>query len=197
MLIGNDCLVAFLYKRYNKTFDNPFMWTVILDCEFLKLCNLYKELNFTNISIYPIHTSKLYNIYKSTYKIVDKFDGVQYCMLIDNTVEIAFLHYIENPNYTEKTKIKSEVYYNDCKTLITLNYFKRYKRMNINKIKFVYNCTQTINNTINDIIHIPNIIVFSVDTHDETNFIKKNIITERVRLLANRMPADYYNIFFK
>lgn len=57
MLIGNDCLAAFIYKRYNVQFDNPFMWTYILPDQYIKLVNKFDTLNLV-IFMYIISRSQ-------------------------------------------------------------------------------------------------------------------------------------------
>ena len=67
MLIGNDCLAAFIYKRYNVQFDNPFMWTYILPDQYIKLVNKFDTLNFSNIQVYNIKKSKNYQEHYKQY----------------------------------------------------------------------------------------------------------------------------------
>ena len=129
MLIGNDCLAAFIYKRYNVQFDNPFMWTYILPDQYIKLVNKFDTLNFSNIQVYNIKKSKNYQEYYNILDLVKEFNSVQYCVCIDKKVELLFLHYIEDDKYNTPQKIKSEVYYNNIPELITKHYNNRILRM--------------------------------------------------------------------
>lgn len=192
MIIGNDCLAAFIYKKLNMKFDNPFMYSTIIDTEYYKLVYSFNSLNLYNYTYYTLSESK--NDY-SHISLISKL-GPQnlYCFLIDNTVEIAFLHHVQSDYFTEKTKVGSEVYYNNVINILINNYENRLRRMN-GDIKFIYNEKKTMNPCINNLITDNKLFVLftirDIQNTDTMRVIRKFTSTEKIRNLVNRTNFDF------
>ena len=202
MLIGNDCLAAFIYKRYNVQFDNPFMWTYILPDQYIKLVNKFDTLNFSNIQVYNIKKSKNYQEYYNILDLVKEFNSVQYCVCIDKKVELLFLHYIEDDKYNTPQKIKSEVYYNNIPELITKHYNNRILRMKDKKPTFIFNVNSAVKfPKVKEFLSLKgNKIVCTAYPQFITNdvmTIKKNKRNENVKAIAQRLTDEQIDIFFR
>lgn len=202
MIIANDCLGGFIYQRYDIHFDNPFIWSTILTEEYIKLTKKFFNLNFNNIKIYPITKSKYYNTYAERYMLVNKNHSKQYCLLIDNTIEIAYLHYVQDEKYNEKTRIKSEIFYNNVPELIRVHYFSRLKRMDKSNVTFMFNLKGNITDNLYDFLNNVSIrkifVAFESPIKSTENLIviDKCKPKERVRLIARRLSDDDKKIFF-
>lgn len=192
MIIGNDCLAAFIYLKLNKKFDNPFMYSTIIDTEYNKLVYDFNNINLYNYTYYPLSESK--NDY-SHIALISKL-GPQnlYCFLIDNTIEIAYLHHVQSNYFTEKTKVGSEVYYNDVISILATNYENRIRRMS-GDIKFIYNEKKTMNPCINNLINDNKLsMLFTIRDIQNTEtmrVIRKITPTEKIRNLVNRVNFDF------
>ena len=202
MLIGNDCLAAFIYKRYNVQFDNPFMWTYILPDQYIKLVSMFDTLNFRNIQIFNVKKSKNYQEYYNTLDLVKQFNSVQYCVCIDKKVELLFLHYIEDDKYNTPQKIKSEVYYNNIPELITKHYNNRILRMKDKKPTFIFNVNSAVKfPKVEEFLSLKdNKIVCTAYPQFITNdvmIIKKNKRNEKVKAIAQRLTDEQIDIFFR
>lgn len=197
MIISNDCIGAFIYKKYNIKFDNPFMYSTIIDEEFYKLVNNFYDINFRNYTYYTLDKAKYDYSYISLVNKIGKQN--LYAFLIDNKIEIAFIHYVQSNIYTEKTKIKSEVYSNHIIDILLNNYDNRVNRMS-NNVKFIYNEKNIVNYKLIDDLILSNKLtaiftVRDIENTDKTTVIKKIKPTEKIRELIDRTNLNFiFNI---
>lgn len=201
ILIGNDCLAAFIYKRYNVQFDNPFMWTYILPHQYIMLVKTFNIINFNNIEIYNIKKSQYYKEYYNTLDLVKLFNGIQYCLCIDNSIEILFLHYIEDEKYNEPQKIKSEVFYNNIPELIEKHYKNRVLRMQNKQPIFILNVNSAVQfSTVKSFLKLDcNKIVctaYPQYINDNICTIKKTKKNEKVKVISQKLTDDQFDMFF-
>lgn len=117
ILIGNNCLVGFIYRDILKhEYQTPFIWSRIWNDDVIKLLEHYKEINFENFEL------------KKVNKKINNKDNDFY-ILLDNLVKIFFKHNFFFDEYNEPKKNQANVYYNKIWEYTYNNYQKRTKRM--------------------------------------------------------------------
>lgn len=146
-IISNNCLGGFIYRFLNKEFNNPFIWSLILNPYFEELIENLKTINYND-----------FTLNKSTKKL-DTFN-----LLINNKIKLDYIHYHFNENFNKPTicdkygkpdKTGVDVYYNKIWEYIVEKYLNRLNRMDLNDdICIVVEDTKEHRYNINKIIDI-------------------------------------------
>ena len=115
-IIGNNCLHCRIYQAANLKFNNPFCWGLIYLDEFITLIN-----NFNNLNFYNIELSLNKKNVKNNYPYVK--------CLLDNKVNIHFIHYLYNENSYKLDKKEVDVFYKNIIDWTKNKWIERYNRM--------------------------------------------------------------------
>lgn len=109
-IISHNCVGAYMYIKKGEIYGNPFMWSVIPPEDFFYLYNHYSEINFDKIEI--------------------AFENNFYKVVIDNKVNVWYVHYKYNEHAMEPTRtIHDDVIYYDIENFILERYKTRLSRM--------------------------------------------------------------------
>ena len=116
-----------LYRDLLKTpYENPFIWTRMMDDTFIWLLENYESINF-----------RKYELTKTNFSLEDYVNCFFY-IKYDNKHEVKYGHYKFVKNATKPVKIKMDVQYNKIWEYIIEKYEKRLKRMKTEPI-FIIN----------------------------------------------------------
>lgn len=55
ILIGNNCSSGFTYRKLNKEYNHPFIWSCMDATNMLKLIDEFDSINWFNVSIHPAY----------------------------------------------------------------------------------------------------------------------------------------------
>lgn len=118
VLIGNNCLVGYIYRDILKQeYQTPFIWSRIWKEDFEKLISQYDMLNFDNFEL-----KKINSLNKS---------NNDFYILLDDTIKIFYQHYKFDKNYVKPTKVDDiNIHYNKIWEYIYEKFKIRSKRMN-------------------------------------------------------------------
>ncbi len=192
-IICNNCVGGRIYQQLNKQYNNPFIWNIIFYNSYKNLITLIDKINFTNFSI------------KLKKEIIrDKYA----CVLIDNLVEVHYIHYIQNSKHKILTKQNNgvDIYFNDILSYTNDKYISRLNRMNINENIFILVDDEKVNLSDNDILDFLNLnlngIKFLITNKDKYKDYNENtniLITSETNTnyiakeLINRYPDVFNN----
>lgn len=160
--ISNTCVGGHLYKECIKTdFKNPFVWSLMLPNDFIRLIKEYKTINFKNIKLKYISKHKYYDL------------------IIDDKINVYYVHYLKDDGINESDKAKNNVYLNKIEDYIIEKYTSRLEKMKDDPIyilaggKFAnHRYTDEDIQTIVDIVENP-IIILLDEKHKIPNTNKK------------------------
>lgn len=187
-IICNNCVGGRIYQQLNKQYNNPFIWNIIFYDSYKNLITLIDKINFSN-----------FNIKLKKQIIKDKYAYV----LIDNLVEVHYIHYIQNSKHKIPTKQNNgvDIYFNDILSYTNDKYISRLSRMNINENIFILVDDEKVNLSDNDIIdflHLKlNGIKFLVTNKDKYSNISNVLITNETNTnyIAKELINKYPDIF--
>ena len=110
-LVSNSCVGAFIQvKEFKEKLNNPFTWALI-DCDSMyNLISKWNELNFENYEL-------------------KRYDNWKFSIIIENLVEIKYIHYKFDKNAKSPIKKDIDIYYNKIWEYIVEKYETRLKRM--------------------------------------------------------------------
>lgn len=173
-LIGNNCLSCRIYQAANMKFNNPFCWCIVENDDLLNLIKNFNNIDLNNV-VFSLHKSK-------------ENENYYVKCLIDNIVNVHFVHYLQNDKFIEPQVNEIDVYYKDIISWVKEKWYDRVKRIkNKNDITFfasgIYNFGTTSDNVVslvkklNELGKNSNIILFC-DKQYITNDLKNLKIIE-------------------
>ena len=110
-LIGNSCIASYITRDCLKQpFSNPFTWCIMNFESCFNLVKYYDSINFTHFKLQ--HDSKW-----------------NFSIIIDDLIEVQYVHYHFEPNSDKVTIKNNDVFYNKIWIYITNKYISRTKRM--------------------------------------------------------------------
>lgn len=134
-IIANTCIGGYIYTNTNNHYGNPFIWNNILAPDFIKLVNLYDQINFLNYSIFYEYTQW------HDRGVLPK-DTLVTTVNIDNLINIRYTHHLYCEKYNNMFLLQpsNRLMSNNMKDYVNQLYIKRIHRMlNFNeKPIFVY-----------------------------------------------------------
>ena len=190
-IICNNCVGGRIYQQLNKQYSNPFIWNILFYDSYKNLITLIDKINFNNFSI------------KLKKEIIrDKYA----CILIDNLIEVHYIHYIQNSKYNIPTKHNNgvDIYFNDILSYANDKYISRLNRMNINENIFILVDDEKVNLSDKDILDFIylnlNGIKFFITNKDKYKDYNKNtniLITSETNTnyIAKELINKYPEIF--
>ena len=109
-IISHNCVGARIYQMKGIKYENPFMWCVIPPEDFIYLYNNYNNINYENIVL--------------------KKENDDYKIIVDNKVNLYYVHYRYDENCEEPIiSNNTDVFYSKIEDYIVKKYFSRLKRM--------------------------------------------------------------------
>lgn len=141
-IICNNCVGARLYEIKGIQFNNPFMWSLIWYDDFKKIILDLKDINYQKFSF-------------------NNDDGISK-IIIDDTIEVKYIHYKQDERYDKPTKLETnslDIHYKDIKEYCCEKYIKRLQRMTFDS-EFVFILVDDkklsmTDDDINDFLNIP------------------------------------------
>lgn len=117
-LISNCCLNDFILQKWDLGHTSPFAWADVDFASFYNLLTDYDNINFWKYELFI----KLHPYYRGR-----AVHGVR----IDDKVNITYIHYLQDENYQQPTRVGADVYCPNAAEFIDAMYRRRLKRMDI------------------------------------------------------------------
>ncbi len=128
-VICNTCLGARLYQLSKIQYSNPFMWNIIEADSMINLISKFNSINFSNITVLESDYISRSKPWRKQYVEKNEPLPVIYKIVIDDIIEVHYLHYKLDVNYSSPTIQDIDVYYNKIWEYIFNRYIERIKRM--------------------------------------------------------------------